>query len=142
MKTKKMGFTLVEIMIVVAIIALLTTIAIPAFLKYRRDAHETMCVNNMRNIEHAKQAYGISSGIAEDEDIAWSNINEYLNLGLDDLLTCPEGGANSQYYRDDDDGVEPNVTADHGARAMGTLTNAVTCPNVATYSNHVYRPGQ
>jgi len=39
MKTKKMGFTLVEIMIVVAIIALLTTIAIPAFLKYRRDAH-------------------------------------------------------------------------------------------------------
>jgi prepilin-type N-terminal cleavage/methylation domain-containing protein len=132
MKTKKMGFTLVEIMIVVAIIALLTTIAIPAFLKYRRDAHTTMCTNNMRNIEHAKQAYGISSDIAEDDTIAWSNINEYLNLGEDVLLTCPEG----------DTAYGTAVGTDSGAQNMGSLTNMIVCPNLTDYSNHVYRPGE
>ena len=42
-KNRTAGFTLVEIMIVVAIIALLTAIAIPAFLQYRRDAQTSVC---------------------------------------------------------------------------------------------------
>jgi prepilin-type N-terminal cleavage/methylation domain-containing protein len=58
MSTKK-GFTLVEIMIVVAIIALLTAIAIPAFLQYRQDARRGLCINNLRLIDHAKEVMAI-----------------------------------------------------------------------------------
>ena len=53
--TQRKGFTLVEIMIVVAIIALLAAIAIPSFMKSRQDSRRTACVNNLRLIDHAKQ---------------------------------------------------------------------------------------
>ena len=56
------GFTLVEIMIVVAIIALLTAIAIPAFLQYRRDAHISMVTNEMRLFRDGFKCYNIKYG--------------------------------------------------------------------------------
>ncbi len=130
MRKRKLGFTLVEIMIVVAIIALLTAIAIPAFLRYRDDARQSLCINNMRNIEHAKEAYAISKGIAQSVDIAWSNIAPYLNFGVDsDPLSCPEG--------------EITYGTGTGASAnMGNVTNRITCPNVTNFPGHVYVPGK
>ena len=56
------GFTLVEIMIVVAIIALLTAIAIPAFLQYRRDAHLSLVANEMRLFRDAFNSYSLKYG--------------------------------------------------------------------------------
>ena len=49
----KTGFTLVEIMIVVAIIGLLATIAIPNFMRARTTAEKTACINNLRQIDNA-----------------------------------------------------------------------------------------
>ena len=50
---KKRGFTLVEIMIVVAIIALLLTIAVPNFLKNRTRSRDAVCTDNMKQIASA-----------------------------------------------------------------------------------------
>lgn len=57
--TKKAGFTLVEIMIVVAIIGLLAAIAIPNFVKARNTAQTKTCVANLRQIDGAKQQWVI-----------------------------------------------------------------------------------
>ena len=51
--SRKAGFTLVEIMIVVAIIGLLAAIAIPNFVKSRSTAQMNTCINNLRQIDGA-----------------------------------------------------------------------------------------
>jgi prepilin-type N-terminal cleavage/methylation domain-containing protein len=75
----KKGFTLVEIMIVVAIIGLLAAIAIPSFMKARTTSQKNACINNLRQIESAKDQYSIEVGrtslwaFASDAD-AFSNL--------------------------------------------------------------------
>ncbi len=61
---RKKGFTLVEIMIVVAIIGLLAAIAIPNFMKSRVASQATTCVNNLRQIYHAKEQWASQVGAA------------------------------------------------------------------------------
>jgi prepilin-type N-terminal cleavage/methylation domain-containing protein len=56
------GFTLVEIMIVVAIIGLIMSIAIPNFVKTRESARVKICIENMVQIETAKQTWALESG--------------------------------------------------------------------------------
>ena len=58
----KEGFTLVEIMIVVSIIALLTTIAVPAFLKYQRDTQDALYMSQLRIAKDAFKCYYIKHG--------------------------------------------------------------------------------
>ena len=56
------GFTLVEIMIVVAILGLLISIAIPNFVKTRTQAQKLVCKENLFQIESAKQVWGLEAG--------------------------------------------------------------------------------
>lgn len=55
MNKRNQGFTLVEIMIVVAIIAILAAVAIPNFLKYRQNSQAAACVSNLKQIEAAAE---------------------------------------------------------------------------------------
>ena len=59
---KSRGFTLVEIMIVVAIIGLLAAIAIPNFIRARQTSQTNACINNLRIIDAAKQQWGLETG--------------------------------------------------------------------------------
>lgn len=56
-KKMQKGFTLVEIMIVVAIIAILAAIAIPNFIAYRNESQGNACVGNMKTIQTAVETY-------------------------------------------------------------------------------------
>ena len=59
----KNGFTLVEIMIVVAIIGLLAAIEIPSFMRARTTSQQNACINNLRRIEAAKDQFALENGL-------------------------------------------------------------------------------
>ena len=60
-KSRKSGFTLVEIMIVVAIIGLLAAIAIPNFVKARSASQKAACIANLKQIEGAKATWALEN---------------------------------------------------------------------------------
>jgi len=62
MKKMLKGFTLIEIMIVVAIIAILAAVAIPNFIKYRNEAQKSACISNMKQLQTAGEQWCILNG--------------------------------------------------------------------------------
>jgi prepilin-type N-terminal cleavage/methylation domain-containing protein len=78
MTTKRAGFTLVEIMIVVAIIALLAAIAVPGFLRARKRSQASKILNDLRLISSAMDQYAIETGKKSNDPIDVSDWTKYL----------------------------------------------------------------
>ena len=112
----KSAFTLVEIMIVVLIIGLLATLAVPNFLKSRTLAHKNGCIDNMRLIQGAVTEVLFSGNVPSAATI----------YGPDNLIKfkpkCPANREGPDYVIPTDDDTPP------------------TCPNVETYTDHVLPP--
>jgi prepilin-type N-terminal cleavage/methylation domain-containing protein len=75
------GFTLVEIMIVVAIIALLAAIAVPNFLRARKRSQATRILEDLRIIDSAQDQYAIENNKTSGNSIVWTDIQAYLKNG-------------------------------------------------------------
>ena len=92
--SRKSGFTLVEIMIVVAIIGLLAAIAIPNFVRARTSAQANACINNLRQIDGAKQQYALENKAAATYTPVLTDIQPYLGRGTNGTApTCPSDSA-------------------------------------------------
>ncbi len=87
MKKMKKGFTLVEIMIVVAIIAILAAVAIPNFIKYRQNSQAAACVSNLKQIEAAAEQAKLAGNTPADvSDLIGTD--KYIK----NTPTCPANG--------------------------------------------------
>jgi prepilin-type N-terminal cleavage/methylation domain-containing protein len=75
------GFTLVEIMIVVAIIALLAAIAVPGFLRARKRSQAAKILNDLRLIDSAVDQYAIETNKTTGATVAISDWTNYLKKG-------------------------------------------------------------
>ena len=93
-QTRKAGFTLVEIMIVVAIIGLLAAIAIPNFIKARTTSQANACINNLRQMDGAIQQWALENKAAATAAVTSANIMPYIKLNsAGSLPGCPAGGS-------------------------------------------------
>lgn len=125
----KKGFTLVEIMIVVAIIGLLAAIAIPSFMKARTTSQKNACINNLRQIEAAKDQYAIenggTNGWAFANDLAaFSNLVGAATGYLKGYPSCPAAPAGNGTK-----GTAARADADYTVQPIGT---APSCTVVFT----------
>ena len=91
-KMNKKGFTLVEIMIVVAIIGLLAAIAIPNFVKARQSATKNACIANMKQIQGAIQVWAIDNSKAGDAAVVQNTAGATVGVVPDYIKKWPSCG--------------------------------------------------
>jgi len=92
--TRVAGFTMVEIMIVVAVIGLLAAIAIPSFVHARAASQANACINNLRQIESAVQQVAIEKGLHVGDAVNYpDDVTAFIKLNSNNRIPgCPAFG--------------------------------------------------
>jgi prepilin-type N-terminal cleavage/methylation domain-containing protein len=111
-KNRNGGFTLIEIMVVVAIIGLLAAIAIPSFMKSRDTAQLNSIFNNLRTIEAAKDQWALESKKGTGDTTSLFLISDYLKGGT----------------------IKPVVTETYTTNPVGTPAFATSLVPLGTYA--------
>lgn len=86
---RRKGFTLVEIMIVVAIIGLLAAIAIPNFVRARETAQKNACISNLKQIQGAMAVWAIDKNKSGTDTVKMTDL---VPTYIKHTATCPGGG--------------------------------------------------
>lgn len=88
---RKRGFTLVEIMIVVLIIGIIMSIAVPGFLKARETGRRAACLANLKQIETAKEQWAMDTKKSNGDPVAFTDLVG-ATLYIKATPSCPQAG--------------------------------------------------
>jgi len=91
LSNRRRGFTLIEILIVVAVIGIILAVALPAFMKSRTQARKQVCIDNISQIESAKQQWGLENQ-KKDGDAPTTDDLVGSNKYIKRMPECPGGG--------------------------------------------------
>ena len=136
--SKKAGFTLVEIMIVVLIIGILLAIAIPNFVSAREASRAKACVGNLKQIDSATQQYCMDKKLnATNYSASAPTLNATSPTGLISSTSynsymrstpvCPSGGTET---------VAPTITDNPFCTISGSATNATVVAQGTTGTDY------
>ena len=120
MNKMKKGFTLVEIMIVVAIIAILAAVAIPNFVRYRKTAQKNACIANLKQIQAAVEQCKLAG-----KEVSTANVigqDKYIKV----MPKCPSTQAEYTLPSGDQDPVCPNPNVGGDEEYNHVLPDATT----------------
>jgi prepilin-type N-terminal cleavage/methylation domain-containing protein len=112
LNNRRGGFTLVEIMIVVAIIALLAAIAVPGFLRARKRSQASRILNDLRMIDAAVDQYAIETNRSTGNTVNVNDWTNYLKKGTS-LYNTGKSLLGSAYNNQTVDQIPQVPTADY-----------------------------
>jgi prepilin-type N-terminal cleavage/methylation domain-containing protein len=84
------AFTLIEVLVVVAIISLVAAVAMPSLARARATSQRKACIANLKQIDGAKEQWAIENSKVEGTSVRRSDVSPYLRGGL--FPSCPSGG--------------------------------------------------
>ncbi len=112
------GFTLVEIMIVIAIISLLAVIAIPGYMRVRETAQRKSCVANLKEIDEAISLWALDGGKGSDDAVTMEDlVGDYIKT----TPYCPLDSEKEGYV-------------------VTVVSASPVCPKASEYPGHVLPP--
>lgn len=120
-RSRRRGFTLVEIMIVVGIISVIIAIAVPGYIRARGTSRQRSCQENLSKIQNAKEQWALENRASSSDNVALTDL--YFADGTGYLKSEPTCPANGTY-------------------TVGTVTATVTCSISDPPYDHNAEPGE
>ena len=122
---KSQGFTLVEIMIVVAIIGIVIAIAVPGFIKARSQSRIKSCQENLTKIDGSKEQYALEQNVSPGASVTWADLVDQSGGGGGYLKTEPNEPSGFAYTINSI-GTDPTCSSGLAGHSLGEVGNVVT----------------